>query len=67
MAIKIQFVRAETLEALEIALTDFFTGYAEDVRTDVDLVGGITFANGEFIAPVRVSAPHKRRFDDEDE
>ena len=48
---------------METIVNEFFAVEAEDVRVESSLAGGITFANGEYVAPVRVSAPHKRRFE----
>ncbi len=63
MAVLIKLLRADTLDELEKIVNKFFEVEAEDVRVDSSLAGGITFANGEYVAPVRLSAPHKRRFE----
>ena len=63
MAVLIKLLRASTLDELEKIVNKFFEVEAEDVRVDSSLAGGITFANGEYVAPVRLSAPHKRRFE----
>ncbi len=62
MASMIKLLRASSLDGLERTINDFFADTAKDARVEVDLAGGITFANDEYIAPVRVSAPHKRSF-----
>lgn len=68
MAFMIKLLRAPTLDALERAINDFFAEAAADVRIEVDLAGGINYVKDEYVAPVRVNAPHKRRFAaDEDE
>lgn len=63
MAVLIKLLRAETLDELEQIVNDFFAVEAEDVRIETSLAGGITFANGEYVAPVRLNAPHKRKFE----
>lgn len=63
MAILIKFLTASTLEELEKIVNEFFAVEAEDVRVESSMAGGITFANGEYVAPVRLSAPHKRKFE----
>ena len=63
MAILIKLLRASTLDELEKIVNEFFAVEAEDVRVESSMAGGITFANGEYVAPVRLSAPHKRRFE----
>ncbi len=63
MAVLIKLLRASTLDELEAIVNEFFAVEAEDVRVESSLAGGITFANGEYVAPVRLSAPHKRRFE----
>lgn len=62
MAILIKFLRAPTLDDLERDINAFFATEGKDVRTEIDLAGGISFANGEYVAPLRMSAPHKRQF-----
>lgn len=62
MAILIKLLRAPSLDELEQIVNKFFAVEAEDVRIEASLAGGITFANGEYVAPVRLSAPHKRKF-----
>ncbi len=62
MAILIKFLRAKTLDDLEYQINAFFATEGTDVRTEIDLAGGISFANGEYVAPLRLSAPHKRQF-----
>ncbi len=62
MAVLIKLLRASTLDELETIVNEFFAVEAEDVRVESSLAGGITFANGEYVAPVRLSAPHKRQF-----
>ena len=62
MAILIKFLRAATLEDLEREINAFLVTEGKDVRTEIDLAGGISFANGEYVAPLRLSAPHKRQF-----
>lgn len=62
MAILIKFLRAKTLDDLEYQINEFFVTEGKDVRTEIDLAGGISFANGEYVAPLRLSAPHKRQF-----
>ncbi len=63
MAILIRLLRASTLDDLEKIINDFFAVEAEDVRVESSLAGGITFANDEYVAPVKLSAPHKRKFE----
>ena len=63
MAILIRFLTATTLDELEKIVNEFFAAEAEDVRVESSMAGGITFANGEYVAPVRLSAPHKRKFE----
>ena len=63
MAILIRLLRASTLDELEKIVNEFFAVEAEDVRVESSMAGGITFANGEYVAPVRLSAPHKRKFE----
>lgn len=63
MAILIRLLRAETLDELEKIINDFFAVEAEDVRVESSLAGGITFANNEYVAPVKLNAPHKRKFE----
>ncbi len=63
MAILIRLLRADSLDELEKIINDFFSVEAEDVRVESSLAGGITFANGEYVAPVKLSAPHKRTFE----
>lgn len=63
MAFQIKLLRAPTLDELEQIVNDFFVAEASDSRVEIDLAGGITFANGEYVAPVRLSAPHKRKFE----
>lgn len=62
MAIQIKFLRAKTIEDLELAINAFLVAEGKDVRTEIDLAGGISYANGEYVAPIRLSAPHKRQF-----
>ncbi len=62
MAILIKLLRASTLDDLERDINAFFIEEGKDVRTEIDLAGGISFANDEYVAPIRVSAPHKRQF-----
>ena len=62
MATLIKFLRAKTLDDLEQQVNDFFVEEGKDVRMEIDLAGGISFANGEYVAPVRLNAPHKRQF-----
>jgi hypothetical protein len=62
MAFMIKLLRAKTLDDLERTINDFFAEAAEDVRIAVDLAGGITYAKDEYVAPIRVDAPHKRTF-----
>lgn len=64
MASKIKLLRAGTLEELESAINQLFLQMQDDARIEVDLVGGITYAKGEYVAPVRVRASHKRSFED---
>ncbi len=63
MAVLIKLLRAPTLDELEQIVNEFFAVEAEDVRVESSMAGGITFANGEYVAPVRLSAPHKRKFE----
>ena len=63
MAVLIKLLRADTLDELEQIINDFFAVEAEDVRVESSLAGGITFANDEYVAPVKLSAPHKRKFE----
>ncbi len=63
MAILIRLLRANTLDELEKIINDFFAVEAEDVRVESSLAGGITFANDEYVVPVKLSAPHKRKFE----
>ena len=63
MAILIRLLRASTLDELEKIINEFFEVEAEDVRVESSLAGGITFANDEYVAPVKLSAPHKRKFE----
>jgi enolase len=67
MAFKITILRASTLDDLERAINGAFVEAAKDVRIEIDLAGGITYANDEYVVPVRVNAPHKRRFEEEEE
>ncbi len=62
MAVLIKLLRASTLDDLERDINAFFIEEGKDVRTEIDLAGGISFANDEYVAPIRVSAPHKRQF-----
>lgn len=64
MATKITFITADTLDDLEFAINDFFDQHADDERALVELVGGVSYANGMYVAPVRLYLPHKRRFED---
>ena len=67
MAFMIKLLRATTLDDLERAINDFFTETTEDVRNEVTLAGGVTYAKDEYVAPVSISAPHKRRFEDDEQ
>lgn len=70
MAIRINLLRASSLGELEKIINDFIiASQEEDARVQVDLVGGITFINDEngllvYVAPMRISASHKRSFDE---
>lgn len=63
MAFMIKLLRAKTLDDLETAINAFFVETAKDVRIEVNLVGGVNFVDGEFVAPVSMNAPHKRSFE----
>lgn len=65
MALKIKLLRAPTLDELELTVNRFIEEMASDVRISVDLVGGITYIENEYVAPVRISAPYKRSFTEE--
>ena len=67
MAVLIRLLRADSLDELETIINEFFNVEAEDVRIVSSLAGGITFANGEYVAPVKLDAPHKRKFETVDE
>jgi enolase len=67
MAFKIKLLRAATLDALEQAINEMFVEAAKDVRVEIDLAGGITRANDEYVVPVRINAPHLRRFEEEED
>ena len=67
MAFMIKLIRASTLDDLECAINDFFAESVEDVRNEVALAGGVTYAKDEYVAPVSISAPHKRRFGEEED
>ena len=64
MAIKIKLLRASSLDELEKVIEDFTRKIQEeDIRVEVDLAGGITYADDVYVAPVRISAPHLRSFE----
>lgn len=67
MVSKIKLLRSGTLQGLEGVLNDFFADEGADVRVEVDLVGGITYANDDYVAAVRITAPHKRHFEDDED
>jgi enolase len=67
MAFKIKLLRAATLDVLERVINEMFVEAAKDVRIEIDLAGGITYANDEYVVPVRINAPHKRRFEGEED
>ena len=68
MASKITILRASSLNELEKQINSFLEQWGTDPRVEVDLIGGITYASydegGDYLAPMRLNAPHKRSFDD---
>lgn len=67
MAFMIKLIRADSLDALERAVNAFFTESTEDVRNEVALAGGVTYAKDEYVASISINAPHKRTFREEEE
>ncbi len=66
MAFKIKLLRASSLDGLERVINDFFVEATKDLRITVSLAGGVSYAEGTYVAPVSISAPHKRTFDEAD-
>ncbi len=69
MASKITILQATSLGSLEEKINNFLEQWGTDPRIEVDLIGGITYAGdvdgiGQYMAPMRLSAPHKRTFED---
>ena len=69
MASKITILRSGSLDGLEQNINSFLEQWGTDPRVEVDLIGGITYAAvgdgiGNYLAPMRLNAPHKRTFDD---
>ena len=63
MATKITLIRSSSLEGLEWNLNEFFDQHADDdTRHVVELIGGVSYVNDEFVAMVRFVVPYKRRF-----
>ena len=66
MASKVKILRAGSLDDLEQKINSFLEQWGTDPRNEVDLIGGISFADDSYLAPMRLNAPHKRTFDDAD-
>ena len=64
MASKITILRSGSLDGLEQNINSFLEQWGTDPRVEVDLIGGISFADDSYVATMRLNAPHKRTFDD---
>lgn len=72
MAQQIKLLSASSLSELESAINTYIEKQSEDSRVIVELAGGVTCAADMpeegmslWVAAVRVSAPHKRKFSEE--
>ena len=67
MASKVKILRAGSLDDLEQKINSFLEQWGTDPRVEVDLIGGISFADDSYLAPMRLNAPHKRTFEEKED